>query len=64
MLMFEDMLKIYSGAAAIFSKLSLQKRYFHKFSYFSDRVYFQLPPCYHRNNRKKCTSTPLFVQIG
>ena len=26
-----------------FSNLSLQKRYFHKFYYFSDHVYFQLP---------------------
>ena len=40
MLMFEDMLKVYSGPAAIFSNLSLQKRYFHKFYYFSDHVYF------------------------
>ena len=43
MLMFEDMLKIYSGPATIFSNLSLRKRYFHKFDYFSDHVYFQLP---------------------
>ena len=43
MLMFEDMLKVYSGPAAISSNLSLQKRYFHKFYYFSDLVYFQLP---------------------
>ena len=43
MLMFEDMLKVYPGPAAIFSKLILQKRYFHKFYYFSDHVYFQLP---------------------
>ena len=43
MLMFEDMLKVYSGPAAIFSNLSLQKRYFLKFYYFSDHVYFQLP---------------------
>ena len=43
MLMFEDMLKVYSGPAAIFSNLSLQKRYFHKFYYLSDHVYFQLP---------------------
>ena len=42
MLMFEDMLKINSGPVAIFSKLRLQKRYFHKFYYFSDHVYFQL----------------------
>ena len=37
------MLKVYSGQAAIFSTLSLQKCYFHKFYYFSDHVYFQLP---------------------
>ena len=43
MLMFEDMFKVYSGPAASFSNLSLQKRYFHKFYYFSDHVYFQLP---------------------
>ena len=43
MLMFEDMLKCCSGQAAIFSYLSLQKCYFHKFYYFSDHVYFQLP---------------------
>ena len=43
MLMFEDMLKVYPGSAAIFSNLSLQKCYFHKFYYFSDHVYFQLP---------------------
>ena len=43
MLMFEDMLKVYSGPTAIFSNLSLQKRYFHKFYYFSGHVYFQLP---------------------
>ena len=43
MLMFEDMLKVYSGPAAIFSNLSLQRRCFHKFYYFSDHVYFQLP---------------------
>ena len=42
-MMFEDMLKVYSGKAAIFSNLSLQKCYFHKFYYFSDHVYFQLP---------------------
>ena len=41
--MFEDMLKVYSGQAAIFSDLSLQKCYFHKFYFFSDHVYFQLP---------------------
>ena len=41
MQMFEDMLKVYTGPAAIFSNVSLQKRYFHKFYYFSDRVYFQ-----------------------
>ena len=40
--MFEAMLKVYSGPTAFFSDLSLQKRYFHKFYYFSDRVYFQL----------------------
>ena len=43
MLMIEDMLKIYSGQAAIFSNLILQKCYFHKFYYVSDHVYFQLP---------------------
>ena len=43
MLMFEDMLKVYSGQAAIFSNLSLQQCYFHKFYYFSDHVYFQFP---------------------
>ena len=43
MLMFKDMLKVYSGQAAIFSNPSLQKCYFHKFYYFSDHVYFQLP---------------------
>ena len=43
MLMFEDMLKVYPGPAAIFSNLSLQKCYFHKFYYFSDHVYIQLP---------------------
>ena len=43
MLMFEDMLKVYSGPAVIFSNLSLQKRYFHEFYYFSDHVYIQLP---------------------
>ena len=43
MLMFEDMLKVYSGPATIFSNLSVQKRYFLKFNYFSDHVYFQLP---------------------
>ena len=44
--MFEDMLKVYSGQAAIFSNLSFQKCYFHKYYYFSDHVYhvyFQLP---------------------
>ena len=43
MLMFEDMLKVYSGLAALSSNLSLQKHYFHKFYYFSDHVYLQLP---------------------
>ena len=43
MLMFEDMLKVCSGQAAIFSNLSLQKCYFRKVYYFSDNVYFQLP---------------------
>ena len=43
MLIFEDILKVHSGPAAIFSNLSLQKRYFHKFYYLSDHVYFQLP---------------------
>ena len=42
MMMFEDMFKVYSGLAAIFSNFSLQKRYFHKFYYFSDHVCFQL----------------------
>ena len=42
MLMFEDMLKVYSGPTAIFSNLSLHERYFHKFYYFSNHVYFQL----------------------
>ena len=42
MLMFEDTLKVYSGQAAIFSNLSLQKCYFGKFYFFSDHVYFQL----------------------
>ena len=40
MLMFEDMLKVYSGYAAMFSNLSLQKCYFHTFYFFSDHVYF------------------------
>ena len=40
---YVDILNVYSGQAAIFSNLSLQKRYFHKFYYFSDHVYFQLP---------------------
>ena len=43
MLMFEDMLKVYSGQAAIFRNLSLQKCHFHKFYCFSDHVFFQLP---------------------
>ena len=43
MLMFEDMLKVCSGQAAMFSNISLQKCYFHKFYYFSGHVYFQLP---------------------
>ena len=43
MLMLEDMIKVYSGHAAIFSNLSSQKCYFHKFYYFSDHVFFQLP---------------------
>ena len=43
MLMFEDMLKVCSGQAAIFRNLGLQKCYFHKYYYFSDHVYFQLP---------------------
>ena len=38
MLMFEDMFKVYSGQAALFSNFSLQKCYFHKFYYFSDHV--------------------------
>ena len=42
MLIFEDILNVYSGQAASFSNLSLQKCYFHKFCYFSDHVYFQL----------------------
>ena len=43
MLMFEDILKVCSGQAAIFSNLGMQKCYFHKYYYFSDHVYFQLP---------------------
>ena len=43
MLLFEDMVKVYSGKASIFSNLSLQKCYFHMFYYFSYHVYFQLP---------------------
>ena len=43
MLMFEDILTVYPGTAAIFSNLSLQKCYFRKFYYFPDHVYFQLP---------------------
>ena len=43
MLMFEDMLKVCSGQAAIFSNLGLQKYYFYNYYYFSDRAYFQLP---------------------
>ena len=43
MVMYEDMLKVYSRQAAVFSNLNLQKCYFHKFYYFSDHVYFQLP---------------------
>ena len=43
MLMFENMLKVDSGPATVFSILSLQKRYFHKFYTISDHVYFQLP---------------------
>ena len=43
MLMFKDMLKVCSGQVAIFINFSLQKCYFHKFYYFSDHVYFQLP---------------------
>ena len=42
-LMFEDMLKVYSSQAAIFSNLSLQKCYFRMFYFLSDHVYFQLP---------------------
>ena len=41
--MFEDTLRVCSGHVAIFRNFSLQKRYFHKFYYFSDHVYFQLP---------------------
>ena len=41
--MFKDMLKVCSGQAAIFINFSLRKCYFHKFYYFSDHVYFQLP---------------------
>ena len=37
------MIKFYSGYAAIFSNLDFKKGYFHKFYYFSDHVYFQLP---------------------
>ena len=43
MLMLEDMLKVYSGQAAIFSSISLKKCFFHKFYYFSVHVYIQLP---------------------
>ena len=43
MVMFEDLLKDYSGHAALISNLSLQKYYFHKFYYFSNLVFFQLP---------------------
>ena len=45
MLMFQKLLKVYSGQAAVFSNLSLrlQHCYFHKFYYFSDHAYFQLP---------------------
>ena len=42
MLMLEDMLKVYSGQASIFSNLSLQKCYFHKFNFFSNHVYFAM----------------------
>ena len=42
-MMFEDMFKVYLGQVAIFSNLNLQKCYFHKFYYFSDHVYIQLP---------------------
>ena len=43
MLIFEDMLKVCSGQAAIFSNHGLQKCYFYKYNYFSDHAYFQLP---------------------
>ena len=43
MLMFEDILKVCLGQAAIFSNLGLQKCFFHNYYYFSDHVYFQLP---------------------
>ena len=43
MLMFEDMLNVYSDQVAILSNLSLQQCYFHEFCYFSDHVNFQLP---------------------
>ena len=43
MLIFEDMLKVYLGHAAIFNNLSSQKCHFHMFYYFSGHVYFQLP---------------------
>ena len=46
MLMFGDILKVYASHAVSFSKffyLILQRCYFHKFSYFSDNMYFQLP---------------------
>ena len=41
--MIEGMLQVYSGYAAIFSNFDFKKCYFHKFYYFSDHVYFQLP---------------------
>ena len=43
MLMFEGMLKVYVGHAAIFNNLDWKKCYFYKFYYFSDHVYFKLP---------------------
>ena len=43
MLIFEDLLKVYSGHAAIFNNLNLQRCFFHKFYYFCDPVHFQLP---------------------
>ena len=43
MLTFEDMSKVYSGQAVISRNFILQKCYFHKFYFFSDHLYLQLP---------------------